>query len=92
MPEQHPENRHSCGHVIKRAFDYGLIEREDLETKGHHETFTMGRNVRLVRALPPHRFRLSRLRTVLRDQWRAEIEDLNCSREVVLNCHQATTS
>jgi hypothetical protein len=46
MPE-HIRMPHKCGHVIKRAFDYRLIERKRLETKGQHETFTMGRNVRL---------------------------------------------
>jgi hypothetical protein len=49
MPQQIGMS-HKCDYVIKRAFDYGSIERKELETKGQLETFTMGRNVRLQRA------------------------------------------
>src|SRR5262245_32487365 len=38
MPEGLRRPR-QCGYVIKRAFDYGLIEREELETKGRFESY-----------------------------------------------------
>ena len=71
MPE-HIRMPHKCGHVIKRVFDYALIDREELETKGQHDTFTMERNAQLLRALPSYCYCLSRLGTVLREKWRAE--------------------
>jgi hypothetical protein len=37
MPEALRKPR-QCGYVIKRAVEYGLIEREELETKGRFET------------------------------------------------------
>jgi hypothetical protein len=60
MPESLRRPR-QCGYVIKRAFDYGLIEREELETKGRFETYWPYPNVRLLRRLPSYKYKLTRL-------------------------------
>jgi hypothetical protein len=58
---------HQCGNVIKRAFDYGLIEREELATKGRFETYWPFPNLHLLRRLPSYKYRLTRLGIAARD-------------------------
>jgi hypothetical protein len=38
MPER-IRSPHRCGYVLKRAFDYGLILREELSTRGRIEYY-----------------------------------------------------
>jgi hypothetical protein len=70
MPKT-PRRPRQCGYVIKRAVDYGLLERAELPTRGRIEFYNPVPHVQLFRALPSFKYRLSRLGAALRDQWRA---------------------
>ncbi len=71
MPER-IRTPHRCGYVLKRAFDYGLLDRAELPTRGRIEFYNPVPHIQLLRALPSFKYRLTQLGTALRDRWRMQ--------------------